>query len=71
MEIQENIREAITFHIESLREYGDSVPQPQMSIEEAMTFHRKAIIECGDPIPQLETTVGVAEVEVKPQVAKA
>ncbi len=71
-EIQENIREAITFHIESLMEYGDPVPQPQRSIEEVMTFHCKALTECDDPIPQLKTTVGIAEVEVKPpQAAKA
>lgn len=71
-EIQENIREAITFHIESLMEYGDPVPQPRMSIEEAMAFHCKALKEYKDPISQLETTVGIAEVEVKPsQAARA
>ena len=71
-EIQENIREAVTSHIESLMEYGDPFPQPKMSIEEAMTFHCKALTECDDPIPQLETTVGIAEVEVKPpQAARA
>ena len=71
-EIQENIREAIISHIESLMEYGDSVPQSQMSIEEAMIFHCKALTECDEPIPQLETTVGIAEVEVKPlQAARA
>lgn len=72
-EIQENIREAITFHIESLieslMEYGDPIPQPQMSIEEAMAFHCKALKEYKDPIPQMETTVGIAEVEVKPSQA--
>ena len=71
-EIQENIREAIALHVESLIEYGDPVPQPQRSIEEAMTFHCKALTENDEPIPQLETTVGIAEVEVKPpQVARA
>ena len=63
------MREALTFHIESLVEYGDPVPQPQMSIEEAMVFHCKALKEYKDPIPQLETTVGIAEVEVKPSQA--
>ena len=71
-EIQENMREAITFHIESLMEYGDPVPQPQMSIEEAMAFHCRTLKEYKDPIPQLETTVGIAEVEVNPsQAARA
>ena len=68
-EIQENIREAITSHIESLMEYGDPVPQPQRSIDEAMTFHCKVLTEYDDPIPQLETTAGIAEVEVKPPQA--
>ena len=53
-------------------EYGAPVPQPQMSIEDAMAFHCKALKEYKDPIPQLETTVGIAEVEVKPsQTARA
>ena len=64
-EIQKNIREAITTHIESLMEYGDFDPQPQMSTKEAMIFHRKALTECDDPIPQLETIVGITKVEVK------
>ena len=50
-------------------EYGDPVPQPQRSIDEAMTFHCKALTEYDDPIPQLETTAGIAEVEVKPPQA--
>ena len=71
-EIQENIREAITLHIESLMEYGDPVPQPQRSIEEAMAFHCQALTEYDDPIPQLETTIGIIEVEIKsPQAARA
>ena len=71
-EIQENMREALTFHIESLMAYGDPVPQPQMSTEDAMAFHCKALKEYKDPIPQLETTVGIAEVEVNPsQAARA
>ena len=28
-EVENNIREAIVFHIESLREYGESVPEPR------------------------------------------
>ncbi len=71
-EIQENMREALTFHIESLMEYDDPVPQPQMSIEDAMAFHCKVLKEYKAPIPQLETTVGIAEVEVNPsQAARA
>lgn len=66
-EIQENIREAITSHLESLMEYGDFDPQPQRSTEDAMSFHCKALTECDDPVPQPETIVGIGttEVEVK------
>ena len=66
-EIQENIREAITAHLESLMEYGDFDLQPQRSTEEAMSFHYKALTECDDPVPQPETIVGIGttEVEVK------
>ena len=64
-EIQKNIREAITDHIESLMEYGDFDPQPQRSTEDAMSFHCKALTECDDPVPQPETTVGITEVEVE------
>ena len=66
-EIQKNIREAITDHIESLMEYGDFDPQPQRSTEDAMSFHCKALTECDDPVPQPETIVGIGttEVEVK------
>lgn len=66
-EIQKNIREAITDHIESLMEYGDFDPQPQRSTEDTMSFHCKALTECDDPVPQPETIVGIGttEVEVK------
>ena len=64
-EIQRNIREAITAHIESLMEYGDFDLQPHRSTEEAMSFHYKALTECDDPVPQTETTVGITEVEVE------
>lgn len=30
-EVEKNIREAIVFHIESLREYGEPVPEPSTS----------------------------------------
>ena len=66
-EIQENIREAITTHLESMMEYGDFDPQPQSSTEDAMSFHCEALTECDDPAPQPETIVGIGttEVEVK------
>ena len=32
VEVEELIREAIIMHLESLREYGDPVPEPQTSV---------------------------------------
>ena len=40
-EVQENIREAITFHIESLREYGEPVPEPRAST---------GVVKVGEPL---------------------
>ena len=68
--IQQNIREAIAFHVESLIEYGDPVPEPHISVEEAMAFHAESLAKSDEPVPELETTVGMVEVEVS-QVARA
>ena len=79
-EMQEMIREALTFHIEFLMEEGDSVPEPKMSIEEAIAHHSEALAECdkepiaeyGDPVPTISTTFQMVEIEVAaPQAAKA
>ena len=63
-EIQDNIREAIEFHIEGLQENSDPVPDPRMSICDAMTFHSETLSEHGGTAPQLETTVAMVEAEV-------
>ena len=68
-EIQDNIREAMEFHIEGLHENGDPVPEPRMSISEAMEFHSGVLSEHGGPASQLETTVAMVEVEVTPSRA--
>ena len=64
-EIQGNIREALTYHLEMLRDYGDPIPEPRPSTEEAMTFHSEALAADGEPVPQEETVVGTVEVEVE------
>ena len=65
-EIQDNIREAIEFHIEGLQENDDPVPDPRRSIGDAMTLHSEVLSEHGGASPQLETTVAMVEVEVTP-----
>ena len=39
--IQEMIQEAVTFHLESMLEDGDPIPQGTMSLEDAMAHHCK------------------------------
>ena len=40
-EIQNNMREAITYHLEMLRDYGDPIPEPQLSAEEGHDVQRR------------------------------
>ena len=71
-EIQTMIREAIVFHIEGLIESGDPVPEPQMSVGEVMGYHVTSLSEAGESVPDLETTFGMAEVEIaRPTTAEA
>ena len=65
------IREAIVFHIESLIESGDPIPDPQMSVGEAMTYHIASLSDAGEPVPDQETTFGMVEVEIaRPKTAE-
>ncbi len=73
-DIQEMIREAITFHIENLMENAEPVPTPRMSIDEAMAYHRASLSEVREAVSELETTIGMVGVkaEINPlQAAKA
>ena len=71
-EIQAMIRGAIVFHIEGLIESGDPVPEPQMSVGEVMGYHVTSLSEAGESVPDLETTFGMAEVEIaRPTTAEA
>ena len=76
-DIQEMIREAITFHIESVLENGEPLPEPRMSVEEAMAYHCQNLEEFketfggfGDDNRPLSTTVEMVAVEVVLQPAK-
>ena len=71
-EIQANIAEALTHHIELLMEYGDPVPEPSMSLDEAMAYHQKVLAEYDDDIPESPATAGMIQIEVvKPATAIA
>ena len=64
-EIQANIAEALTYHIELLMEFGDPVPEPRMSLDEAMVYHKQVLAECDDDIPKSPATVGMVDVQVE------
>ena len=72
-EMLEMIDEALTFHIESILEDGDPLPEPKMSIEEAIAYHNEPIedwimesyLEHGDDVPSLATRFEFVEIEVQ------
>ncbi len=64
-EVEELMREAVIYHLEMLRDYGDPIPEPQRSAGEAMTFHGESLAADGEPVPQADTVVGTVEVEVE------
>ena len=63
--IQDNIREALAFHIEGLIMDDDPVPEPRMSVADAMVFHSEILAESDIVVPEMETTVGLVEVDVE------
>ena len=71
-EIQDNIREALAFHIEGMVENGEPPPEPRMSVRDAMAYHSEpldavvvqSLAEYGEPAPELSITVEMVEVEV-------
>lgn len=38
-EIQEDIRQAIAFHLAGMRENGDTIPEPRLLVAEAAAYH--------------------------------
>ena len=68
-EIQANITEALTNHIELLIEYGDPIPEPSMSLDEAMAYHKQVLADYDNDIPESPATAGAVTVQVK--VARA
>ena len=64
-EIQENIREAIAFHIEGLMMDGDPVSEPRMSVGDAMMYHSEVLAESDMAAPEMETTVKLVEIDVR------
>ena len=64
-EVEGLMREALTFHLEMLRDYGDPIPEPRLSPDEAMAYNSESLAADGESVSQPETVVGTVEVEVE------
>ncbi len=72
-EIQKNIREAVTGHIEVMLEHGEPLPEKPMSMEEAVDHHneplggpeRNSLAQYDGDVSSLSTTIGTVEIEVE------
>ena len=42
--VQRTIREAINFHIETMLEHGEPLPEPKMSLEQAGLHHNEVLV---------------------------
>ena len=76
--MREQIREALTCHIDLMLEDGDPLPEPRMSIQDAIAHHNEALAEFRRQEPDaadalmLSTSFELAEIEVRaPQAARA
>ena len=71
-EMQAMIREALVFHIESMLEDGEPLPEPRMSIDDAIAHHSQPVPddmldsyrEFGEPAPPISTRFEMVEIEV-------
>lgn len=71
-EIQANMREALSFHIEGMVENGEMIPQPRMSVKDAIAYHSEpldeqvleSLAEYGEPATDVPATVEMIEIEV-------
>ena len=75
-EMQEMIKEAITFHIEDMLDCGEPLPEPQMSLTQAIDYHnqplpedvKESLAEFGEvgdtDDPEYPPRFGMVEVEI-------
>lgn len=69
----EMIREALVFHIESMLEDGEPLPEPRMSINEVIAHHSRSLAElsegvrseCGDMGATISTRFEHVEISLR------
>ena len=71
-EIQENIREAVAYHITGIREDGDTVPELRFSVAEAAAYHSENAIPATEwPDAAELIAVIIVDANVVPEPAMA
>ena len=75
-EMQDMIKEAITFHIEDMLDCGETLPEPRMSLTQAIDYHnqplpedvKESLAEFGEvddsDDPEFPPRFGMVEVEI-------
>ncbi len=70
-EARENMRQAMTLHIELIMEDGEPVPKPRTSLQEALELHNHGLLEMyeemGEQLPEPTAIVEIVEVETSPE----
>ena len=71
-EIQEEIRNAIAFHISGMQEDGDTIPEPQLSVAEAAAYHIEnvtSLVEWSDEAELVAVIAVAAQIGAEPALA--
>ena len=71
-EIQEEIRNAIAFHIAGMQEDGDTIPEPRLSVAEAAAYHSENVTssaEWSDEAELVAVIVVEAQIDTAPALA--
>jgi predicted RNase H-like HicB family nuclease len=73
-EIRENMREAITFHIELMLQHGESVPEPQTSLQRALDLHNEDLSEhheaLSEDLPEPPAIAELVAVDTSPEAIR-
>lgn len=64
----------ITFHIEIMRKYGETVPEPRISISQGLAIHNENLLEhheeLGEDLRERPATVELVEVDPSPDAVE-
>lgn len=73
-EVRENVREAITFHIELMVQHGESVPEPKTSLRSALDLHNEYVAEhheaVGKNLPEPPAVAELVAVDTSPEAIR-